>query len=39
MKIGESFKVKINIRAEKITFEGYEFEDIEDAMVEVNELR
>ena len=37
--IGEGYKVRINIRAEKITFEGYDIEDIEEAMVDVNELR
>lgn len=31
--------MRINIRAEKITFEGYDIEDIEEAMVDVNELR
>lgn len=32
-KIGEGLKVRINIRAQKITFQGYDIEDIEDAMV------
>lgn len=31
-KIGDTYQVKIKIRAQKITFEGYDIDDIEEAM-------
>jgi hypothetical protein len=37
--IGDTYKVKIKIRAQKITFEGYDIEDIEDAMDDVKSLK
>lgn len=36
--IGQKYKVRINIRAEKISFEGPDIEDIEDAISEARQL-